>query len=663
MKKNPTPLLIALLLGLVTLALYWPITRQGFVVLDDPTYVYQNSHIQAGLTWSGITWAFTSGYASNCHPLTWISHMLDCQIYGLNPGGHHFTSLLLHALNTVLVFLVFRAMTGACWRSAFVAALFAWHPLHVESVAWAAERKDVLSTLFFLLTLGTYTRYSMAKTGAATDAKHAVATEPLQGGIQPASSAVPETLTDSGTSASARPGPSIQWYLLSLLLFGLGLMSKPMLVTLPCVLLLLDFWPLHRFNLPLFRPAPANSSSLLPLLVEKIPFFALSFAACVITFLVQESGGAVASFASVPLGARLANALVAYPRYLLKTFWPVNLCVFYPLPDHWPLLPVLGAAMLLLTFSVSAFAWSRSRPYFWVGWFWFFGTLVPTIGVVQVGSQSMADRYMYIPSLGLFMIVTWGLAELSQAWSRRSTLSAGKENHLSGLVCFISAAVLLSCVMCTTRQIRYWHDEEALFRHALEATPDNYLAYDHLAKVCEQTERKPEAESLYLALLRLKPRYPEGHYNLGTLEMERGNLDAAAEHLSAAIALRPGFASAHCNLGLTRFRQNRLGEAADELRLACQLAPQNADTYVNLGVTLLAMNSPAEAADSFAGALRITPGAPGTHFLLALALSRAQKIKEAAVQAEQAHELAISAGQTEVAAKAADLLRACQSGQ
>ncbi|HEV2394357.1 MAG TPA: hypothetical protein VG146_18565, partial [Verrucomicrobiae bacterium] len=429
LSKENRPLgLVCLLLAFITVACYWPITRNGFVLFDDPRYIYQNPHVKAGLTWAGVAWAFTTGYASNWHPLTWISHMLDCQIFGISPGGHHFTNLLLHAINSVLLFLLLRQMTGAFWRSAFVAALFAWHPLHVESVAWAAERKDVLSTLFFLLTLWAYHKYCTPPVSIRAPASWTAPV--LWRFITPPATDTPSTVaalpakSGRGLPQSKTFGVASRWYLLALLLFSLGLMSKPMLVTLPCVLLLLDFWPLNRLRTAAQGNAgvsPAGSGGvsppsqhryfpdgLWPLVREKIPFFLLSFAASVVTFLVQRGGGAVSSLVTVPFSLRVSNALLAYVRYISKTLVPVDLSVFYPLPEHWPILAVAGAGLLLLVWSILFFRWSGRYPYLLVGWLWFLGTLVPTIGLVQVGSQSMADRYIYIPSIGLFLMIAWG---------------------------------------------------------------------------------------------------------------------------------------------------------------------------------------------------------------------------------------------------------------
>ena len=694
--KKHSALIIVGLLGLITMCCYWPITRHGFVALDDPKYVYLNDHIVHGMTWSGISWALSTGYASNWHPLTWISHMLDCQLYGLNPSGHHFTNIFLHAINAILLFLLVRSMTGSLWRSAFVSALFAWHPLHVESVAWAAERKDVLSTLFFLLTLAAYARY--------VHLKFRVERPEFRGAIGPAAQGSVFSEIVPRSAPDARQSTLFYW--LALFCFALGLMSKPMLVTLPFVLLVIDFWPLNRLEMPAINLSSLKLQlpTLRSLAQEKVAFFALSAAACIVTYFVQKAGGAVSSLTTISMTGRLANAAVAYARYLSKTIWPVDLAVFYPLPDRWSAFAVTGSVALLLVLSALFIGCRRRFPYLIVGWLWFVGTLVPTIGLVQVGSQSMADRYMYIPSIGLFLMAVWGLPELAdRLWgamrlrnlSRRAknpgpafeslnqaavcteqpatahegnpSFSSIMQGSLpSGAIFRIvlssaAAAPLMACLLCTSLQIGYWHDEETLFRHAMQVTSDNYLAYDHLAKVCENG-RKEEAVSLYQALLHLKPQYPEGQYNFGTLLMEMGKLDEAVPHLKAALALRPKWAQAHSNFGITLIKQGKLSEAAEHLEAALQLNPQDPDAFVNLGVTRLAMNRAGDAALAFRQALLLDNEALDTQFLLALSLSRDKKLAEASVEAQKTRDLALAHGRQDVVAKANEILKACQPG-
>src|SRR6266850_6413629 len=419
-EKIGSPVIISLLLALTTLAVLWPVTQNDFVNYDDLDYVTANAHVQSGLNWKGVVWAFTTGHASNWHPLTWLSHMVDCQLFGQRAGAHHLMSLLFHAANTVLLFLVLRGLTGALWRSVLVAGLFALHPLHVESVAWVAERKDVLSAFFFLLTIGAYRRY--AEQSGVCNLKSKVgktATEDKRRrpGIKESQVKHPKSKA-AGEEADARspvarddPAPfTIQhsrfrpwhFYALALILFALGLMSKPMLVTLPFVLLLLDYWPLGRLNNP--RP---KLKTAIRLLLEKVPFLALSLVSSFVTFQVQKHGGAVS--VSLSVGQRIANALVSYVRYMGKLFWPENLSVLYPHPGKWPLPEVIACAASLAAITVAVVALARRKPYLPVGWLWFLGTLVPVIGLVQVGVQAMADRYSYLPLIGLFVMLAWGL--------------------------------------------------------------------------------------------------------------------------------------------------------------------------------------------------------------------------------------------------------------
>jgi tetratricopeptide (TPR) repeat protein len=546
--KNQLSALICLALALVTTALYWPMTHHNFVNFDDDDYITNNSHVKAGLTWAGVIWAFQTGAAANWHPLTWLSHMLDCQLYGLNPGGHHSTNLLFHVANTLLLFLLLRQLTGALWRSAFVAALFAWHPLHVESVAWAAERKDVLSAFFWMLTLMAYVRYAQKRSRE--------------------NSAVPALDSRLWTLD----------YGLALLFFACGLMSKPMVVTLPFVLLLLDFWPLNRFQ-------PGSSArSTINLIVEKLPFFALTLAASVVTYFVQTSGRALWMPAERPFSSRVANALWAYERYISKTFWPADLSIFYPFPHHWPAGLVIGAALLLAMWSGLSIWRARQNPYLLVGWFWFLGTLIPTIGLVQVGSQSMADRYMYIPSIGLFILVVWGFNDFLN-W----------RPHWRRITTFAGGVALAGCLVGTEIQLSYWQNSIKLFRHAIEATTDNFVAYTCLGMTLSDLGLKKEAMMLCAEAVKISPNSPVAQYNFG----------------------------------MALLRNNRLDEALAHLDAAAQLAPHNSEIQYNLGLFLLLHNKPDEAASHFAATLVERPDFAEAHCRLAQALSQQHKSKEA----------------------------------
>ena len=469
-QDNRQSRVIYLVLIVITFALFSRVLSSDFINFDDGTYITENPMVQNGLTSTSVVWAFTSGYASNWHPLTWISHMVDCQLYGLNPQGHHLTSLLFHIFNVLLLFLVLRNITGAVWRSAVVAALFAWHPLHVESVAWVAERKDVLSTFFWLLTMLAYARY-------AEESK-----------VQSPKSKV--------------------YYGLALVCFALGLMAKPMLVTLPFLLLLLDFWPLRRIYDPdakacgaglrftIYEPTDLQTASSFKapsgplasptshksqityrkLILEKVPFLLLAIASSVVTFLVQKTGGAVASLEALSFGQRIANALVSYIRYLGKMVWPRDLAVFYPIHHAWAAWQWAGAGLLIVAISVLAIAMIRQRPYFSVGWFWYLGTLVPVIGLIQVGGQSMADRYTYMPLVGIFIIFSWGMADL---------LGRGQLRRMN-LAWAVIVPVLVACLMVTRSQTSYWKDSITLFRHAIAVTTDNTLAHVDLGRAFGQ---------------------------------------------------------------------------------------------------------------------------------------------------------------------------------
>ena len=405
-------ILVCLFLVMATLAVYWQVQNYDFVNFDDNDYVYDNRHVQDGLTLKSIIWAFTNIHASNWHPVTWLSHMMDYQLYGMNPGRHHLTNLLFHIANTLLLFLVFRKMTDSLWQSGFVAALFALHPLHVESVAWVSERKDVLSTFFWMLTMWSYIWY----------VEH----------------------------------PAVKRYILVVLFFALGLMSKPMLVTLPFVLLLLDFYPLNRFQSqqPKGSANAQQRSIALRLILEKIPLFVLVAMSSAMTFYAQKHGKTVASLEVIPLKSRVANALVSYVSYIIKTIYPSKLAVLYPHPGILPWWQIAGACLLLVTISFLAIRVVKQSPYFVVGWLWYLGTLVPVIGLVQVGIQSMADRYTYVPLIGIFIIIVWGIPELVAQWRYRK-------------ICLATlATVVLTILMAMTwKKVGYWKSSITLFEH------------------------------------------------------------------------------------------------------------------------------------------------------------------------------------------------------
>lgn len=583
---------ICLLLGLATAILYWPITSHGFVGFDDNEYIQDNWRIHGGLTWHSVGWAFRTGYASNWHPLTWISHMLDCQLYGLNPAGHHLTNLLLHAASSVLLFILLNQMTGAVWRSGFVAALFAWHPLHVESVAWASERKDVLCAFFWFLAMIAYSRYVFARSQSR----------------------------DRGSNQ--RP---ILNYLLALIFFVLALLSKPMAVTLPFVLLLMDVWPLRRaFVLPSATVEAKDNSGHIQtrpfwgLIFEKAPFFALAFAASVVTFLVQRASGAVASFTYTPPLLRIENVIRAYALYIAKIFWPADLAAIYPFPKHIPAAPIVGAAVALIVVSGGFFAVARRRPYLLIGWLWFLGTLVPVIGIVQVGAQSMADRYTYIPSVGLFIAIVWGVADILCIKPRMRGFFVGS-----------GAVSLAACLVVTHHQLGYWENSDQLFKHTIAVTTDNFVACASLGGSMDDQGRTNEALHYCRESVRIASHYPTGQYNLGTVLLRMGRTDEAIQHFQAALEDDPTFADAEDNWGKALVDQGKLQEAATHFAAAAQLQPDNPEVHYNLG-TLLAMESKMpDAAAEFSEALRIRPDYADAQDSLAVVLMKVGRPDEA----------------------------------
>jgi tetratricopeptide (TPR) repeat protein len=501
------------------LGLYWPVIHDGFVSLDDHQYITDNAMVRAGLTWPGVIWAFTNTEAANWHPVTWLSHMVDCQFFGLHPGAHHLVNVGFHIANTLLLFTFLCRTTGALWRSAFVAALFAWHPLRVESVAWAAERKDVLCAFFWLLTLLAYARYAARIKDKLSGAwKH---------------------------------------YTLALVFFALALLSKPMAVTLPFVLILLDVWPLNRL------PLPPLKASLKPLLLEKLPFLALSLAASAITYFAQKNGGAIWVQSSSQPSAHVTNLFVAYASYLEKIFWPTNLAVIYPFRDRWPTAVAAGAFLIIMAISLVTVWRFRPQPYLFAGWFWFLGTLVPVIGVVQFGAQFIADRYTYLPAIGLMAGLVWAAVDAIK-WP------AGQK-----LLTVAVAAVLAACCLATTRQLNYWRDSETLFRHTLAVTEGNYTAANFLGLVLAAEGRKSEATPYYEESVRIAPRYPEAQFNLGMALLDGGDASAAVAHLTAATQLLPTAIGARFFLARALAMDGKKAESADQFQKVLAQDPNN----------------------------------------------------------------------------------------
>ncbi len=555
---------IWLILITAVLLVYWQVGDHEFINYDDNAYITDNAQVQKGLTSKGIIWAFTTSHTGNWHPLTWISHMLDCELYGLNPKGHHLTNVLFHMANAILLFVVLRWMTGAIWRSGLVAALFALHPLHVESVAWAAERKDVLSTFFWMLTMVAYVHYVN------------------------------------------RPGG--KRYLLVLITFSLGLMAKPMLVTLPFVLLLLDYWPLNRFNpravpgsvedQPLgFRSSGDDKSPILKAVMEKTPLFLMSLFSCVVTVMAQQEAGAISTLEIVPFKLRIANGLVSVVAYMGKMIWPQDLAVFYPHPvsdlQIWK--PVVAGLFLLILSTVALWVAQRCR-YVLVGWLWYLGTLVPVIGLVQVGEQAMADRYTYVPLIGLFIVVVWGFADLVKGWrSRRWVVS-------------VSAAVMVLALMAGSwLQVAHWKNSVRLFKHALDATSNNYVAHYTLGNALALQGNLTGSVSHYNKALQIHPNFAEAHNNLGNALALQGNLTGAISHYNKALQINPDHAEAHRNLAVGLDRQGRHQEAIQHYAEVLRISPHDAQSHNNLGVALAEQGRLKEAVAHFTEALRIDP--------------------------------------------------------
>ncbi len=575
--------LLAAFLGLATLAVYWPVTHHDFVDYDDNGYVTANSQVQSGLTAAGIKWAFTHPVGGNWHPITTLSHMLDCQWYGLQPWGHHLTSLCLHALNTVLLFLWLARVTHARWRSAWVAAMFAFHPLHVESVAWVAERKDVLSACFGWLTLIFYARYAQRPEAGGSGA-----------GL-------------GGRRSRFQIPPSI-FYLLSLSSFALGLMSKPMLVTWPLVLLLLDYWPLKRFaicDLPVLRGITAEGGRFTicqKLVIEKIPFFALAVGASMVTYLVQQRVGAMETLAGLPLELRCENALISYCRYLFKMVWPTDLAVYYPRPAYWPPVWVMLAGLLLVGFTAVCWRKRVRYPFLIVGWFWFVGTLAPVIGLVQVGQQAMADRYLYVPAVGLLLLLAWGIPELLQRWRQPAVLAA-----LAGW------ASVAACAALTGQQLGCWQNSETLFRHALKVTADNDVARICLGEALLNQKQTNAAISQFQLALQVNPGCAAAHENLGYIAAQQGRIPDAIRQYQDVLLLKPKAVATHNNLGSLLSAQGRTSNALAQFQAAIQLDPACAEAYANLGLIAAQQGKIEEAISAYQKAVTLKPTLAWAH--------------------------------------------------
>jgi len=560
---------ILLLVGIVLIA-YGTVWHFEFVNIDDDLYLTDYPQIQRGLSWENALWAITAMKAAFWHPLTWLSHMLDTQLFGLNPAGHHVTNLLLHIANVLLLFVLLHRMTGALWRSALVAALFALHPLNVESVAWVSQRKTVLSTLFWLLTLLAYVGYVKK--------------------------------------------PNLQRYLGMMGIFVLGLMAKPMLVILPCVLLLLDYWPLGRLG----KDGKQFWERLPKLAAEKLPLFAPVAMASVLAIQAQAQMGSISSWQSLPLGTRVANAVLAYGLYLKRMVWPTDLAVFYPHPgSSLGAGPLALAALLLVGLSLGVWWQGRKSPYLVVGWLWYLGTLFPVIGLIQVGGHAMADRYAYVTLMGLFIILVWGAAELAQ------TLRLPKAWLLGAGLCVV--IVLTGAVRL---QLSHWRNSFTLFQHALESTRDNHMAHSNLGIAFLDKNDLDEAIGHFYKALEIKPTHAGVHTNLSIAFRRKGMLDKALEHSIRSVQINPALAEAHNNLGISLFQKGRVEEASHEFRQALELKPDYTTCYYNLGLVLENQIRLEEAAESFRQALRLDPGHSQAKQRLALLLEKVNRRNE-----------------------------------
>lgn len=569
---------------LVTLVSYLHVFRSGFV-FDDTLYLVENRHVQDGFTPDAVKWAFTAFYGANWQPMTWLSSMLDYRIFGSNPAGHHATNLFLHIFNTILLLLVLRRMTGSLWKSAFVAALFALHPLHVESVAWVSERKDVLSTCFMLLAIWAYVRYAER--------------------------------------------PSLRGYSLVAAAFALGLMAKPMLVSLPILLLLLDYWPLHRASFAGGKPGLSPTK----LIREKAPLFALSAASCVITYLAQRSGAAVIQLERFPLGLRVANSLVSYATYIGKTLCPTGLAAYYPYPRTGVPVPVVIVALLVMTaISVFAIRQARPRPYVAVGWLWYVITLVPVIGLVQVGEQSMADRYTYIPLIGLFIMAAWGIPDLLQSMRALGKPKKGEDISIAHLpVLSVSAClVIVALAACTSRQVGFWESNYTLFHRAVSATNGSALVLSNYGIELAKKGDYDKAIEQYREAIKAEPAYVESYVNLGNALKATGHTKEALKQYQEALTFKPDYTDALVSIANIMAEQGQGDAAAGEYSRVLDFNPDDPRAHFSLGYLLAKQGKVDEAVTHFERAIEITPDFDKAHFNLANLLSQRGEIDKAA---------------------------------
>lgn len=556
------PFFIAVFLLIAVGALYYQVGSHAFINFDDPEYVYANPFVQKGLSLENIRWAFTTTDAANWHPVTWLCHMLVVQFFGLNPAAHHFANVLLHAANAALLFFLFNMLTGKLWQSAAVAALFAFHPLHVESVAWVAELKDVSSTFFGLLAMLLYLWFIKQ--------------------------------------------PGLLRYFSALMCFSLGLMAKPMLVTLPILLLLLDYWPLRRFERVRFKV----------LVLEKIPFCLLAAVSCALTIYAQQKGDAVRSLADSPLLARIGNAFVAYLVYLGKTFWPFDLAVLYPFPADIPLWKPLLAALSLGTATCLIILHRKRHPEIFVGWFWYLCTLIPVIGIVRVGQQALADRYTYLPLIGIFMAIVLGVDRIVKPMRGKS-------------VTWITIVAILLCAIITSRQLSHWQNDISLYRHTLAVTRDNFTIHNNLGFALDKEGKLVEAEQHYAEALRIAPWYARAQLNMAVNLRKQGRLDDALSFAREAIGLRADLAAAYIEMGVNTLLKGSPAEAIVYFQDAIKRDPQLADGYYNMGLAYVDLKKPREAVEQFSKAAMLKPEDPDCHYYLGVELVKQGRHTEA----------------------------------
>ncbi len=585
-KRQYLELMVCIVLVIATLIAFGQLPGHDFVNMDDNVYVTENPYVQKGLSFRNIKWAFTTTYAEFWHPLTWLSLMLDVQLFGLNPSGFLFMNLAFHVASTLFLFLAFSRMTGEIWQSGFIAAMFALHPLHVESVAWIAERKDVLSTCFWMLTMWSYSRYV------------------------------------------ERPG--LCRYLLVTIFFVFGLMAKTMLVTLPFVLILLDYWPLNRFQCTVSstsQPLNFSTSRLFRLIREKIPLFIFTIGACAITIIANQKGLENPSVNPMFI-ERVSNALVSYIAYIWKMIWPVNLAAFYPFPEKILYWQVAGACFLLILLTIGAILTIRRCPYFMVGWLWYLGTLVPVIGLVQVGPFSMADRFTYIPLIGLFIIVGWGVTEL-----------VGKTKYGKAGLVVVATMFLITIGTITRSQVRHWTDSVTLYEHVIKVTESNYLAHYNLGNVLRESGRFDEAIDHYRMSVPIHPNPKKPHNNMGIALTALGRFDEAVFHCSEALRLDPLLIGAHNNIGEALVALNRIDEAISHYTKALNIDPDSVETYNNLGTALLAQGSIEKAIEQYTKALQVDSMNVLSHRNIGLALIRNGELDMAVVHFRKAIEI------------------------